>query len=159
MVNLFKIFWQKVIHTEETDYIYDKYTLINKTETIFNGKEPISNKEIGGLKLVYDVTKHKQVIRTLFGIIHIKGEKKLFNIKKDNFVFIKPCKTNWKLPYQYKIFGKDSDPLIAVFCLINKDYCNLYEEQFDIKVLAIIKRSSDLAIKLNKQLKTFIINN
>lgn len=120
-----------------------KYVLIDVKAPILKGKEILKDPDVGGLKLVYEVSNEKTTLS-----------------KKDNkcIVYLKPYKENWgadKKDVKKGEWGNSSSPLSNVWLEIKKDYTSYEKENMSIR--GDVVKDSNLIAQLNKQTKEFII--
>jgi hypothetical protein len=118
-------------------YIYERdiYMLIKKDLPVIRGKSILVDNNKGGELLVYNVYREKyKEIKILGFTLRISVDKS----KPTQKVYIRTFKKNWdtsKNRLSPNHWGRQNNPLINLWCEINKDFEDLLEESNNIFVI------------------------
>lgn len=140
----------------------DVYRLIQKDETVFEKTSPkefklpfniISNKKIGGIKLVYIVDTIQEVNLHLFGLT-IKWIPK--HIKSRQIVFFKPLKQHWNRKLSYLLGGTENQPFMKCWFICNQNFTDIYKDQYYLHFSDEVLNQK-LSNSLNQKCKQFFL--
>lgn len=127
-------------------------------QIVFNLIKCTENKELGGIKLVYNKITYIQVKVYLVGL-EIPIKKKI--LKEEIIIFYKPLKQYWgsMLPSQidaYELYGKSSNPLLNIWLQINCNLENINKEYTKLRILDFItyKTNNHMYKELNNVSQT-----
>jgi len=107
---------------------YNRFQLIKKDLPEIIKRVVTKDVNVGGIKLVYQVSLHECVVFMLFGKQRIIKIPKFSNHNKIERVFLRPYKELWSVKCKNLpkcLWGKNDDPLTMLWVELEADYQTL----------------------------------